>query len=290
VTLTPQLYTCPGKAAGKDFINQLCEEFLGVTERKWNSERPLVFCLAMLQKKPGITQSSDIQRCLKHRLEEWKAEKYKALVETTERLMQAAMTNSQGGTTQEERLKKYNQLMLLGNPRAAVRYLTDREGGGVLEPHTPSGKDDQTVEEALKSKHPETRKPGEEVFHQYDNLPELLDLDLNEKTVEKVARRLSGGAGLGGVNSTFLKQVLLRHGNSSRRLRKTMASFAEWMANSYPPWAAYRALRMGRLIALDKSPGVRPVGIGEIWSRLIAKIVLVEAGTEAKHACGDNQL
>ena len=205
VTLTPQLYTCPGKAAGKDFINQLCEEFLGVTERKWNSERPLVFCLAMLQKKPGITQSSDIQRRLKYRLEEWKAEKYKALLETTERLMQAAMTNSQGGTTQEEQLKKYNQLMLLGNPRAAVRYLKDREGGGVLEPHTPSGKDDQTVEEALKSKHPETRKPGEEVFHQYDNLPELLDLDHNKKTDEKVARKLSSGAGLKGINSTFLK-------------------------------------------------------------------------------------
>ena len=290
VTLPPQLYTCPGKGAGKDFINLLCEEFLGVIERKWNSERPLVFCLAMLQKKPGVTQSSDIQKCLRHRLEEWKADKHKALVENTERLMQSAMSTSQGGTTQEERLKKYNQLMLLGNPRAAVRYLTDREGGGVLEPHTPSGKDDQTVEETLKSKHPETRKPGAEAFQQYDNLPELLNLDLNERTVEKVARRLGGGAGLGGVNSTFLKQALLRFGNASRRLRKTMASLAEWMANSYPPWAAYRALRMGRLIALDKCPGVRPVGIGEIWSRLIAKVVLVEAGPEAKATCGDDQL
>ena len=290
VTLTPQLYTCPGKAAGKEFIHQLCEEFNGVLERKWNSERPLVFCLAMLQKKPGITQSSDIQKCLKHRLEEWKSDKHKALVETTERLMLAAMKNSQGGTTQEERLKKYNQLMLLGNPRSAVRYLTDREGGGVLEPHIPSGKGDQTVEEALKSKHPATRKPGEDAFQLYENIPELLNLDLNDKTVEKVARRLSGGAGLGGVNSAFLKQILLRHGAASRRIRRTMASFAEWMANSYPPWAAYRALRMGRLIALDKSPGVRPVGIGEIWSRLIAKVILVEAGPEAKNACGDNQL
>ena len=198
VTLTPQLYTCPGKAAGKEFIHQLCEEFNGVLERKWNSERPLVFCLAMLQKKPGITQSSDIQKCLKHRLEEWKSDKHKALVETTERLMLAAMKNSQGGTTQEELLKKYNQLMLLGNPRSAVRYLTDREGGGVLEPHIPSGKGDQTVEEALKSKHPATRKPGEDAFQLYENLPELLNLDLNDKTVEKVARRLSGGAGLGG--------------------------------------------------------------------------------------------
>jgi hypothetical protein len=47
---------------------------------------------------------------------------------------------------------------------------------------------------------------------------------------------------------------------------------------------------MGRLIALDKCPGIRPVGIGEIWSRLIAKVIFVEAGPEAKNACSDNQL
>ena len=45
-----------------------------------------------------------------------------------------------------------------------------------------------------------------------------------------------------------------------------------------------------RLIALDKCPGVRPVGVGEIWRRLLAKCVLVVAGGEAKEACGSEQL
>jgi hypothetical protein len=125
-------------------------------------------CFRISQASPS--QSSDIQKCLRR-----KANKHKALVETTELLMLDAMSNSRGGTTQEERLKKYNQLMLLGNPRAAVRYLTYRKGGGVLEPHTPSGKDDQKVEEALQSKHPETRKPGEDAFQHYNNLIELLN-------------------------------------------------------------------------------------------------------------------
>jgi hypothetical protein len=35
---------------------------------------------------------------------------------------------------------------------------------------------------------------------------------------------------------------------------------------------------------------VRLVGIGEILSRLIAKVILVEAGQETKNACRDNQL
>ena len=45
-----------------------------------------------------------------------------------------------------------------------------------------------------------------------------------------------------------------------------------------------------RLVALDKCPGVRPVGIGEIWRRLFAKTVLILAGEEAKEECGDEQL
>ena len=46
----------------------------------------------------------------------------------------------------------------------------------------------------------------------------------------------------------------------------------------------------GRLIALDKSPGIRPVGIGETWRRLLAKCLLRVSGQEAKTACGTDQL
>ena len=62
------------------------------------------------------------------------------------------------------------------------------------------------------------------------------------------------------------------------------------MGNGRPPWAAYRALMSGRLIALDKQPGIRPVGVGEIWWRLMGKCLLRVAGPEAKSACGMTQL
>ena len=35
-----------------------------------------------------------------------------------------------------------------------------------------------------------------------------------------------------------------------------------------------------RLIALDKQPGVRPVGVGETWRLIFAKIVLKVTGPE----------
>ena len=63
------------------------------------------------------------------------------------------------------------------------------------------------------------------------------------------------------------------------------------MASQWEPmWAAYLAFMSGRLIALDKQPGVRPVGVGETWRRLFDNIVLKVTVPEANIACQDDQL
>ena len=41
------------------------------------------------------------------------------------------------------------------------------------------------------------------------------------------------------------------------------------------------------LVALDKRPGVRPVGIGETLCRALVKLVMRAAGDQAKTACGN---
>jgi len=47
---------------------------------------------------------------------------------------------------------------------------------------------------------------------------------------------------------------------------------------------------LGRLIALDKNPGVRPIGIGESWRCLFAKCLLAVAGKDATDECGIDNL
>ncbi len=69
-----------------------------------------------------------------------------------------------------------------------------------------------------------------------------------------------------------------------------MSDWVEWLSNGSPPWATYRALICRRLVTLDKQPGVRPVAIGEIWQRCIAKGNLAGSGANAKGACGSVQL
>ena len=63
-----------------------------------------------------------------------------------------------------------------------------------------------------------------------------------------------------------------------------------WLANGSSPWASYRTFMSCHLIALDKQPGVRPVGVGETWRRLFSKIVLKVTGPEATMSCQDDQL
>ena len=69
-----------------------------------------------------------------------------------------------------------------------------------------------------------------------------------------------------------------------------MRCFLDWLANGIPPWADYRAFMLARLIALDKQPGVRLVGIGEMWRRLFANTVLKATRPESTMACRDDQL
>ena len=44
------------------------------------------------------------------------------------------------------------------------------------------------------------------------------------------------------------------------------------------------------VVALDKSPGVRPVSIGETFSQDLAKFVMRAAGDQAKTTCGNLQM
>ena len=70
----------------------------------------------------------------------------------------------------------------------------------------------------------------------------------------------------------------------------SVETFVDWLANERPPWAAYCAFMSVRLIVLDKHPGVRPVGLGETWQHLVAKIVLKAIGPKATMVCQDEHM
>ena len=121
---------------------------------------------------------------------------------------------------------------------------------------------------------PPVENPTYAAFKVYEDVPETVTLYFTEDDVTWVALNLSGAAGALGAEAMELRNWLLRFGCASEEIRVVVAILSDWMANSSPPWTAYRALMACCLVALDKRPGVRPMGIVETLRRALAKLVM----------------
>ena len=142
----------------------------------------------------------------------------------------------------------------------------------------------------MELKHTSETIPYYATLETYKETPIFIPVDIREEPVESVARKLSGSSGPGGMDSEALQGSLLKFGEDSTKLRTDVETFVDWLANGSPPWAAYSAFMSGRLIALNKQPGVRPVGVGETWRRIFAKTVLKVTRSEATMACQDENM
>jgi hypothetical protein len=92
------------------------------------------------------------------------------------------------------------------------------------------------------------------------------------------------------MDAMDLHNWLLCFGAESEALRDSLAGLAKWLANEHPLWAAYRPLMACQLVALNKCPGVQPVGIGKVYRHLMAKCLLEVAGHQATAAAGNLNL
>ena len=62
-------------------MNVLAKELRGVRDRRWNSKRFIVFQTVTLQRFRHVTESWDIRRRIKKRLDAWEEGKHAMLVE-----------------------------------------------------------------------------------------------------------------------------------------------------------------------------------------------------------------
>jgi hypothetical protein len=143
----------PKGKVGSCFLAKLASEFRGIRARTWNSERPLVYVAVILQTTPGVKRVRDIRRRIEHRMNLWYEGKYTALVGDTKAEVQSRH-GSHPVQDDESKARAFNSKVLSGRIRAAVRNLTNRDQGGVLQPDDACTKTGRPVLEVLRDKHP----------------------------------------------------------------------------------------------------------------------------------------
>ena len=130
--------------------------------------------------------------------------------------------------SKEHRATTFHRLMLLGKMRTSVRWVSEQETVGVIQPKELCTQTRERVMEVLRTKHPDARPPTVSSLDTYpDRSPELVPKDITNNVVTEVARRLSGGSGLGGTDSVILHHQLLSFIVLSRYLRLIVEDFAE---------------------------------------------------------------
>ena len=123
----------------------------------------------------------------------------------------------------------FTQLLLSGKVSQAVRFATIRDIRSILEGIDVDSKTGKPVLEVLRSKHPESVVPSPDNLERYEELPELVTLNITNETVLTVAAKLSGGAGPGGIDSLTLQNWSLPFGKESYQLREAIASITRWL-------------------------------------------------------------
>ena len=152
----------------------------------------------------------------------------------------------------------------------------------------------QTTRDILIQKHPEGKLPppetllteleGDETCHD----PIVFER-ITGDSIREAANRTHGTAGPSGVDAYAWRRFCSSFKSASIDLCNALGGVARRLCTTSVHPDGISAFVACRLIPLDKDPGVRPIGIGEVPRRIIAKSILKVIGEDVKSAAGSLQ-
>ena len=253
----------------------------------------MVMPALLLQKPTFKSTSKEHSQCLTRRLQQWEAGDFDGLLCETRTIQGKLPTNSK--PLNDERLAKtFSKLMFEGKVNAAMKLLDQHDTGLVTLSQS-------TIHE-LKRKHPNANDADPSILMD-GPLPfvdPVMFQNITESTIMKSALRTRGSSGPSGLDADGWRRILVskNFGNVGKDLRCALSGFAQKVSTveievkvengrSYTNLEAYTACR---LIPLDKNPGVRPIGVGEVLRRIVGKAILSVIKPEIVSSAGNLQL
>ena len=144
----------------------------------------IVFSALMLQRDRMVKRSADIRRVLERRMSMWRREEFELLMQEAIRCDKALRCSHKCEHDSRHVVRVFTRLMLKGNVRAAVRWVSEK-ARGVLKPtdlidvKKVNGESvKMTVFEALQQKHPDPVVPPKLALLPCANLPNLEEVEI----------------------------------------------------------------------------------------------------------------
>ena len=113
---------------------------------------------------------------------------------------------------------------------------------------------------------------------------------LDADAIHHAALHTNGAAGPSGLDAHAWRRLCSSFKSASHNLCSALASVAQRIANTYVNPDGLSAFVACRLIPLDKCPGVRPIGVGEVPRCIIGKAILRVVGSDVEEAAGPLQV
>ena len=203
------------------------------------------------------------------------------------RFIQDRFVNSKRARSVEDILITFAKLFFQGKLTAAIKLLDKENSSGLL------NLSDEVLAQ-LKEKHPVPAEIEEEcLLHGPVDLvpPGIFDL-INEQRIFDSALKTKGSAGPSGVDAELYRRILYSKNFAAKgkTLREEIATLTRILLTfNYHP-SLLEGYTACRLIPLDKNPGVRPIGVGEVLRRIIGKTTSAMFKEEIKETAGPLQV
>ena len=88
---------------------------------------------------------------------------------------EAQMSRKNSRLNEKKRTKVFSRMICRGEIRATIRYINERETGGILMPGDTDGKTGDLIKVILASRHPEIRDVDVNILPEFVSYPTLID-------------------------------------------------------------------------------------------------------------------